>query len=530
MTAAPADQLDQVRSSRRFVPVVTGLTPREAKWANSVRDLHRMMEVAKTVYVTLCHYDEPLLRVALEIVTCPAWAKIFQWDCNWFAQKQQHDMFSHLVKSMLNKVLSGGSAVVVDSDENDLGQQLAEARAEVDQQRALLEGQLAMANYELQSLRSRVGELEESLSKSASQCRRLSASAKARERELSGSGGDLVAGHERKIQELEEELRRARELLLAAEQTAAQQGKRLAPTSQTESKEMESCIAALNAELKKVRAEYDKLRREHAQCDKQPLASANAVSKVSVAQDTDPAPASTDNVVLRQGAEETSSRGVQVDLTSQEIARLQEENTKHKLALAELQHKLKSMMQEAKEEGIQDQFTKIALKAGLGTVMSSIGVFERLYLDAFERIERLDALRQKYRSVHKVDILEGANLVEVVTSASSLLDAPNLRRASKPATVEAGHKRRGVADPVNSLHPVGYISDAAHTHGEQQLDGRKRHHATVRGGLFGRTSRSRTQTGLQSSVSLPQLASATMGAEVRPLGQKRSAWRSRSSS
>lgn len=532
-----------------------------------------MMAVAKTMHVNLCHYDEPLLRVALELVTCSAWSKVFQWDCNWFADKKQHDMFDHLVKSMLNKVLNGSFASIIDFEGNDSQKQIAEEVAEVrgkaDQQRAALEGQLALANYELDSLRTRVSELQESLTKSTAECRRLRASGKDREDDLAGGDRD-PAGQERKLagreRELEEELRRARELLLAAEQTAAQQGKRLdeaqknlvklkeenthlqkealgarpalseskasQQTSQTDLKDAETRISGLNAELKRVRAECDKLKREYEQCEKQRAALENAASTVDMAQDTDLARSSSDHAVPGRRAEATRSRGVQADLASHDTTGLQEENTKLKLALAELQHKLKSMMEEAAREGLQDQFAQIALKAGLGSVMSSLGVFERLYIDAFERIERLESLRQKYRSLHKVDILEGANLVDAVTSASSMPDVPNTCRGGKPVTVEVDQKRRGVipshTDAVVSSHSAGYISDAAYLHGEQQLDGSKRHRATVRGGLFGRSSKNGAQTVLQTSVSLPQLASATMGAEARPLGHKRSSWRSRS--
>lgn len=559
MTVAPTIQLDHRKSSRRSRPEVTGLTPREVKWSNSVRDLHRMMEIARTMYVNQCHYDEPLLRVAVEVVTCSAWSEVLQWDCNWFANKKQHDFFDRLVKSMLDKVLNGPGASPTDFQANDSRKQVAELRADADQQRAALEGQLALANYELERLRKRVGELEENVTKSNAECRRLRASGK----DEKDSGKDQFAG---RLRELEEELRRAKEFCLAAEQNAAQQGKRLeeaqksmaklkeekehlkgqlqnvslgARPALSESKDAETRIAGLNEELKRVRAEYDKLKREYELCEKQRASLANAAATDAVAQDTDIARPSSDHAVPRRGAEATTSRGVQADLASHgpdttDLQNLQEENTKLKLALAELQQKIKSMMKKAAQEGLQDQFAQIALEAGLGAIMNSEGVFERLYLDAFERIERLEALRQKHRSLHKVDILEGANLVDAITSASPTLGVPNVGRGRKPVTVEVGHKSRGVitshTDPADSSHYSGYISEAVLLHGEPQLDGSKRHRATVRGGLLGRSCRNKTQTGLQTSVSLPQLASATMGAEARPSGHKRSAWRSRSTS
>jgi len=524
-----------VRSRRPSLLRPTGLTPREVKWAQNVMDLHRMMDVAKTMYVNLMHYDESLLRVALEIVTCSVWPTIHQWDMNWFARENEHDMFSNLVKTMLAKVLKGGQsgAIIDNSESKELQKRLSEAfaaRTAIEKQCSLAESQLAVANEQLTSLRSRIGDLEESLGKATAESRRADK-----------DGQDVLSQLQKQLQQARDEAERAREDARKAKEAAdrtrdeaksAKEDARLAKEDARKQAERNANleqqladkdkdkynnrdkekdtgegdladkrrITELEAALKRMNADLKEVQQEHSKCEeKQRVVVARATA-------TQTGSRATASIATGEGDLSRADAATQAKLDD-----LKDENERLKLALAELQAKLKTMMDEAKLQGCHDLFERLARKAGLTTIARTGDVFDRLYQDASKRIERLETLREKYRSLHKVDIFDGKNLTEAVAT-----------RASQDL-LEAG--RQTSADSMDqALTSYAYAS--------QHVQARTKR-STARSGLLGsnypdRASQDAFELGQQTSVSSVDqaLTSYAYAPQLGPARTKRNAARS----
>eukprot|EP00931_Biecheleriopsis_adriatica_P075960 TRINITY_DN49725_c0_g1_i1.p1 TRINITY_DN49725_c0_g1~~TRINITY_DN49725_c0_g1_i1.p1 ORF type:complete len:709 (-),score=167.99 TRINITY_DN49725_c0_g1_i1:111-2237(-) len=94
----------------------------------------------------------------------------------------------------------------------------------------------------------------------------------------------------------------------------------------------------------------------------------------------------------------SAAQEVQTDMKGMDCNKVdesREENRKLRAALDELQTKLREMMEKCKEKGIGVEVLDIAKSVGLKDAFNRRSCFERLYQDAFRRIERLEELRKR---------------------------------------------------------------------------------------------------------------------------------------
>lgn len=73
----------------------------EAQWKQNCIDLHQVMSVTKSVYLVLEHHNEALLRVAVELATCPLSRKILWWTDAWPGDYKKRDQLRDMVKEKL---------------------------------------------------------------------------------------------------------------------------------------------------------------------------------------------------------------------------------------------------------------------------------------------------------------------------------------------------------------------------------------------------------------------------------------------
>jgi len=96
----------------------------------------------------------------------------------------------------------------------------------------------------------------------------------------------------------------------------------------------------------------------------------------------------------------TRTKGTQTTLTGSKLDEQKAETRKLKLMLEELQTKLKELMTEYRRK-FGDAATKIAESLGLKELLKEETVFQRLYDDALNRVQRLEDLRAKVRKERK---------------------------------------------------------------------------------------------------------------------------------
>merc|ERR1719253_963009 len=92
----------------------------------------------------------------------------------------------------------------------------------------------------------------------------------------------------------------------------------------------------------------------------------------------------------------TRTSGTQTTLTGSKLDEQAAEKSKMKLMLEELQTKLKELMT-AYRRKFGDAATKIADGLGLKELLKEETVFQRLYDDAMDRVDRLEKLRTKVK-------------------------------------------------------------------------------------------------------------------------------------
>lgn len=76
------------------------------EWASSVTDLHRVLDVTRSLYLINQSHNEILLRVGLELATSKIARKVFQWtDGDWYADEVRREWFRDVVQTNLTHVL-----------------------------------------------------------------------------------------------------------------------------------------------------------------------------------------------------------------------------------------------------------------------------------------------------------------------------------------------------------------------------------------------------------------------------------------
>eukprot|EP00929_Paragymnodinium_shiwhaense_P001804 TRINITY_DN102012_c0_g1_i1.p1 TRINITY_DN102012_c0_g1~~TRINITY_DN102012_c0_g1_i1.p1 ORF type:complete len:714 (-),score=258.11 TRINITY_DN102012_c0_g1_i1:294-2435(-) len=94
----------------------------------------------------------------------------------------------------------------------------------------------------------------------------------------------------------------------------------------------------------------------------------------------------------------TKTRGTQTELTGEKMAKREDETKRLKVMLEELQMKMKELMDKCRKKVGGHEMSEICEALGLKEMVKEDTVFQRLYDDALERVQRLEKLRDRIRS------------------------------------------------------------------------------------------------------------------------------------
>jgi len=81
-------------------------------WTSSVQDLHKVLDVANGLFLTLSAHNEGLVRVALELITAKKSKHIFKWNEDWYADDVRREWFREAVQKELQNVLDARSGTI----------------------------------------------------------------------------------------------------------------------------------------------------------------------------------------------------------------------------------------------------------------------------------------------------------------------------------------------------------------------------------------------------------------------------------
>lgn len=301
-----------------------------------------------------------------ELVLLCMFQKLRQLDMNTAAEPLTRSLVE-MIHSMGGKgeVRRGGSEEENGYDDDDIEahrgnahvsrKEASKAGAQASKKAKELEAKLEEMEKKMSEMRDMAMQTEESLRQANADLRDMAMQCEAASSEARASQAQLATA-ESQLRQLEWELQRAREeagkttLLESQAQEARERVEQLEAeklTREAHIKALEAKVAALEAEVAKLRARGD-----------------------------------------------GRAAGVQTDLSGDEIDGFMNENTKLKVMLEEMKAKLADLAEDMKSKGVD--VSKALEKAGLHRFLGTKPIFERLYQDAIDRIDRMERLREKY--------------------------------------------------------------------------------------------------------------------------------------
>eukprot|EP00434_Breviolum_minutum_P041437 symbB.v1.2.036860.t1/scaffold5304.1/size28576/2 len=129
-------------------------------WQENVTDLHRVMEVAKSLWLLLEHSNEAMVRVALEIALDGTYKKVLWWPDFWFSDHDKREYFKEIVRLKVAIAIANAKGSAVDLSEFEKNDQESELVTKLRQQIAELEAALKNARLEKEAADARIRELE----------------------------------------------------------------------------------------------------------------------------------------------------------------------------------------------------------------------------------------------------------------------------------------------------------------------------------------------------------------------------------
>lgn len=254
----------------------------------------------------------------------------------------------------------------------------------------------------------RRGQSEEEISKDDDDTKAHVGNAHVSKKELAKAGGEAskkVKELEAKLEETEKKMREMRDMALQTEESLQQANANLrdmaiqCEAATSEAMASQAQLAAAEGQLRQLEWELQRAREEAGKTDlleSQAQEARERLEQLEAEKLTQEAhiKALEAEVAKLRGRGDRQASGVQTDLTGDEVDGFINENTKLKVMLEEMKAKLADLAEDMKSKGVD--VSKALEKAGLHRFLGTKPIFERLYQDAIDRMDRMEKLRGKY--------------------------------------------------------------------------------------------------------------------------------------
>jgi len=367
-------------------------------WAGNVRDLHRVFSIVKSLFLTLETNNEALLRVGVEIVTCKQSRKVLNWEEDWYGDEGRRVWFQERVRHHLEKVVEvvGNTPGPDMEDPVELRQKLTASEAAL--AKALekvqrLTVQLADSGF-FEDSQDQIDKLNDAVRKHEAdlrELRELHSQAEEQVKLMTDANAESAEEKARKMQEVQKVGDAAQEALVCPSCRAKFAG----VPSGTACPSGAACPnSQLEAQLSALGISQDDLA-SGGLCPES-IARSKAQAKAKAAD-------------AAKGG--TNFGGTQTDdfwaPAGDEVKELRSENKRLKVAMEELQLKLKHLLQKCRDRGMDVE--DLVAEVGLASVLDAMSVWARLYKDAMSRISRVKE-QEDARQVLE-ELMPGVNLI-----------------------------------------------------------------------------------------------------------------------
>ncbi|CAK0865448.1 unnamed protein product [Prorocentrum cordatum] len=405
---------------------VLGKKVDEAAWRSNLSDTHRVRNMARTLWLSLEHTNEAVMRVALEIVTCRRARKILWWDDErWSQEEGKQEYLRSVIEEKFDTILQY------------MGKELKE--------------------------RSVAGDLKGGPS--------------SREVELEKQNGDL----QRKLRVAELSLAEAKRLLEQQEEEAAQLRRRggssgsdaaLAPELERLEAELREKNSELEAVLTERAAELERARAEAGEASARGSSGEARAREAATAQEAEPSPKKSSRTSARELQEGTERKDAEIARLRADKKKLEAERVDMLALIDRLRRQINKMRALARESGHGDLVDKVMEESELAATMESdeMSCFARLYQDALRRMANSGSLRGhkdvvRDRPAAKPSAPQQVPQLPEAASPSHQLQplqrSPTACRTVSPVTLDFGAASCPVS-PAGRGRPGGSPADTRH--------------------------------------------------------------------
>ncbi|CAK0865446.1 unnamed protein product [Prorocentrum cordatum] len=451
---------------------VLGKKVDEAAWRSNLSDTHRVRNMARTLWLSLEHTNEAVMRVALEIVTCRRARKILWWDDErWSQEEGKQEYLRSVIEEKFDTILQYmGKELKERSVAGDLKGGPSSREVELEKQNGDLQRKLRVAELSLAEAKRLLEQQEEE----AAQLRRRGGS----------SGSDAALAPE--LERLEAELREKNSELEAVlteraaelERARAEAGEASARGSSGEARAREAARVAARAQLQ---AELDELQQKNhrlqAEVDRNSGASTcskcgTQLSEAATAQEAEPSPKKSSRTSARELQEGTERKDAEIARLRADKKKLEAERVDMLALIDRLRRQINKMRALARESGHGDLVDKVMEESELAATMESdeMSCFARLYQDALRRMANSGSLRGhkdvvRDRPAAKPSAPQQVPQLPEAASPSHQLQplqrSPTACRTVSPVTLDFGAASCPVS-PAGRGRPGGSPADTRH--------------------------------------------------------------------
>ncbi|CAE7940366.1 unnamed protein product [Symbiodinium sp. KB8] len=369
----------------------------ELLWNQQVTDLHRVMEVAKSVWLLLEHSNEAMVRVALEIALDRNYKKVLWWPDFWFSDHDKREYFKEIVRIKLAIAIANAKGSAVDLSEFQKNEEESELVIGLRKKISELEEALRMARQAQEAAEARCRELEAAAAEAAQRMAAMEKSLEQLRKEVKDAYRNSLVdkgsdASEEEIVKLKQQLKMSEEQRVKLEEMIAQLKKQLQQASASG-----DASAQLNAELQAARKRIEDLENRLKEAQKEIAA---------LKKQKSPAPAKTEGKATVDGeafrrlsAELEEERRKREELeellqkAQEEIELLKKDLDAERKKAAELSAELKRLQQlDGKKPEVLQEVQQVSIPGGMTD--EQLAELEELRAKAAE-LEKLKAKLKK---------------------------------------------------------------------------------------------------------------------------------------
>jgi hypothetical protein len=348
-------------------------------WAGDVCDLHRALDVVFHMYLMLEQHNEALLRVALELVTCNPCRRVLTWDRDaWYNDDSKREWF----RSEINKYL-GEVVLFRNRKQKSMNASSSNGFRQTGQKFRRDSRQLVCPKCE---------QCEQQASQKAEEAAAASAIAVEMQRELS-------------------EVRNA----------AAHVVGKLCPNAVARASQTNENWKIHRSEIATETGAFDgNLAGDEAR---------RLISKLEAALRESRQQASVAEARVQAAEERVRSAEASAQDAEVRARDAEKENKQLKVGAEELQMKLKGFIKQIEKQAGDSgdpKLCRLIEDTGFSVMINGKNVWDRLYDEALERIERLRELRAAYAAKTNIDPLGGIDILEALSGSTLIIQASGL--------------------------------------------------------------------------------------------------------